>query len=177
MNPRLASYLLAGSLLLVGAGCAPSAPSESPADSAPVDTSAQVDAAKDAVADLTKTLVDDTWQKYTNSALNFSFDWPTKGRYAPRWEVKFLEDAQVKDGCLANELMTTRKVMAGDQEFCHSTGEIADNEATDYYVTKVGSRHVAIVFSKDSSGAGSDFSWDEYRAHLDQIVSTFKLAK
>lgn len=139
------------------------------------DAAAQVEAAKEAVKDAATAVIDETWSKYTNAALGFSFDWPTKGMYAPRWEVKFLNDADVKDGCYGTErTLLVRKQLAG-RDFCHAVGPDEGPLATDYYVTRVASRNVMLVFTKDSTGLGDKFSWEEYRTHLDQIVGTFKL--
>ncbi|OGL72702.1 hypothetical protein A3D72_00490 [Candidatus Uhrbacteria bacterium RIFCSPHIGHO2_02_FULL_57_19] len=147
---------------------------------------------------LTTTItIDETWQTYSNAALNFEFKWPTRGRYAPNWEVRIISegDSRMKDGCLAEGAAESRppvRVGVGGVEFCHSSyseGAAGTRVFTDHYATKNGSRYVAISFTKEGySGSALGCSFDlsvnattciqfdepAYLALLDQIVSTFR---
>jgi hypothetical protein len=143
---------------------------------------------------------DETWKKYANPALNFHFFWPTKGRYAPEWEVKFVKptDAALKDGCYTgdfNDRSSARTVRVSNTEFCHthfSDGAAGSNYLTDYFTTKMGNQYVLIQFSKHLYSAGAldckdflsgystsptscvEFKDAEYTKQLEQIISTFK---
>jgi hypothetical protein len=190
MNSRFGAPAALVALILLGAGCAASTPatpdnqpSASVADSAAAmtdvsDSETDAAAAQPAV-ELTPTLAADRegeWSTYTNAALGFSFDWPSTGKYAPRWAVDFLESAEVTDGCYQDGTNQQATVAVGDQEFCHTwtdTGE-GSASATDYYVTTIGEQSVRISFTKDSSGI-YEFDWTEYRAFLDQIIAGFQL--
>lgn len=172
---------LAAALLLVGAGCSSNAPAntdgtaEKTADVAKEAPTTEKDEAK---TPSTTVAIDDTWQPYVNKALNFEFKTPTKGRNAPRWEVTFVAEAEakIKDGCMVIDGGTAKKTTVGGTEFCHSMSAVGTT-ATDHYATKNGSRYVVITFTKVPPTGVTDFSWDEYRDHLDQIMSTFTYAK
>jgi hypothetical protein len=113
--------------------------------------------------------VDDTWQTYTSRDGSWRFQWPTKGSFAPKWEADFA--AEVKDGCYGEG--EQRRLKLGDADFCHTSGR-EGNQATDYYVVKLGDRHVRLTFTKDGT---EKFDWTGYTAYLDQVVGTFKNLK
>lgn len=139
-------------------------------------------------------VIDDTWKTYTDKAKTFEFKWPTKGRYAPTWEVKFSDS----DCAVGEDGQTGTKTIfeAGGQSFCHMSfmGAAAGTAyLTDVYTTKIDEHFVAIGFSKKVYSAGAlncDFAnqypystsastcvaFDQniYASHLDQIIGTFK---
>lgn len=123
----------------------------------------------------TSVQLDDSWKSYVNQALSFEFKWPTKGRYAPQWAVTFVSegDARIKDGCIV-EGEESKRVKVGEAEFCHSWTDGASGPK-DWYATKHDSRYAVISFTKLERAEG--FSLDEYRANLDQIISTYKSTK
>lgn len=168
------------------------------------------------VTDIKLPTIDDTWKTYTNKAETFSFQWPTKGKYAPTWSVKIVseKDLAYKDGCyygLYSPDQPNRKppvkLTVNGTEFCHAP--LGDGFAGgfgfyDTYTAKVDNQVISIAFEKIAHGAGacmdtnavckqandkgamvlsystgaySIFVEDEYLAHLDQIVGTFKTLK
>ncbi len=182
-SSKLATLALA--LILVGAGCAskPATQDAQEPSAAPTETSSgdtmDGGSAQEANVRAIDTAVetDDTWRTYVNQALGFEFMWPTAGRYAPLWEVQFVTNERLVDGCFASDLMEHRKVSVRDVVFCHSTDEASDGVLTDYYVTTIENTNAMIVFTKSAAGMGPDFSREEYRAHLNEIVSTFRSTK
>ena len=147
--------------------------------------------------------VDDTWKTYTNKGETFSFQWPTKGRMAPTWEV--LMPKTLTDGCYINaelgENFEKTTLTVGDTTFCHTSVQGAATShryLTDYYATVVDGQNVVLSFEKvlvvgdvigDGKCAGMlvlPTSTEKpclvvdpvaYAAHLDQIVGTFKSLK
>src|SRR3989344_4119268 len=132
---------------------APTSPTSTPAPTPGPPPSA---AAPSVTALTTTVTLDETWQTYSNAALNFEFKWPTRGRYAPNWEVRIISegDPRMKDGCLPEGAVETRtpvRVSAGGVEFCHSSyneGAAGTRVFTDHYATKNGGRYVTISFTK-----------------------------
>ncbi len=187
INMKNANLLavLAMALILTGAGCSSTQTSETEnteenATTPTEETTASVTGeATEGTSNqlVTSVTIDDTWQAYTNKSLGFRFNWPTKGRYAPNWDVSFLksDDANIADGCYGND--NTRRVSVGEVSFCR-TGAVTDEDklATDRYVTKHGETYVVMTFNKEKTTA-EGFDWNEYHAFLDQIVSTFKLGE
>jgi hypothetical protein len=150
--------------------------------------------------------IDETWKTYTNAAVGFSFQWPTRGRYAPEWEVKFVKegDAHVDDGCYLTEDYPRRaqdeyQLEAGGVRFCHTRYHDAGAGQVyyvDYYLGKVKNTWVLLTFTKRlANGSMFDdpkchnqtvvaygttcypYGEIEHVAHLDQIVGTFKLTE
>jgi hypothetical protein len=147
--------------------------------------------------------VDDTWKTYTNKGETFSFQWPTKGRMAPTWEV--LMPKTLIDGCFVNKDLggnyEQTKLVVGDLTFCHASFQGAATShryLMDFYATVVDGQNVVISFDKvlvvgdvigDGKCAGTlvlPTSTEKpclvvdpvaYSAHLDQIVGTFKTLK
>jgi hypothetical protein len=147
--------------------------------------------------------IDDTWKVYTNKGETFSFQWPTKGRMAPTWEV--LMPKTLTDGCYINaelgENFEKSTLTAGGLTFCHTSVQGAATShryLTDYYATVVDGQNVVISFEKvlvvgDVIGDGKctgvlvlPSSTENpclvvdptaYASHLDQIVGTFKKLK
>lgn len=160
-------------LTFLGAGCTQTPISSDPNNGSPTEPTAQDDRV------LTAAQTDETWKTYTNARLGFSFQYPTKGKYAPQWEVKvFPESAtEVWRGCYAAEGMPNdhfkRGVTKDGREFCLSHGtEGAAGSAyfNDTYSTQIGKSIAVIVFSKKAlmadvgdckKAAGQNF-WSEF---------------
>ncbi len=147
--------------------------------------------------------VDDTWKTYTNKGETFSFQWPTKGRMAPTWEV--LMPKTLTDGCYVtselNGLAEPTQLIVGNLTFCHTyygDAGMSQRYFNDYYATVVDGQNVVIAFEKhlvvgdvigDGKCAGTlvlPTSTEKpclvvdpvaYAAHLDQIVGTFTKLK
>lgn len=221
------SLALAG-LLLMGAGCGASSSTEtninvSTGAKANVNGAAAVNAGVNAnvsaganvnanvnsntnvpsgeVRDLpAATGVDATWQTYNNAALGFTFKTPTKGRYAPTWEVRFLaeNDTDVENGCYItaqNQAVEAVRLRVGDAVFCQTAtneGAAGSVYVTRHVVTKKGTRYILLAFTKRAVNAGmldcatqpesglsvsSDacipFDMAAYDAQIEQIISTF----
>ncbi|MFH0928717.1 MAG: hypothetical protein V1821_04575 [bacterium] len=204
-------------LALFGAGCGvpqstttpeqPKAPVEQPAAKPPtaaVPSTPTVPATSGEVRTLTPAMIDSTWRTYTSKALGFSMDWPTKGRYAPEWEVKIYstQDQQIKDGCYViidestGGVNSFQRVSAGGQNLCHSslrTGDYKLAVLVDAYATTVQNKVAVIHFTKSAwipSVAGIEncaeelssnekvcvpFKTTDYYNMLDGIVGTFQL--
>lgn len=170
-------------LILLGAGCAASSVRGKPPVSVPAPVPAK---SAEIPSTATTTAIDATWKTFTNKALNFSFQWPAKGRYAPTWEVTFIQDgdASIVNGCHAQpytESQPPASLAAGDQTFCHtsySDGAAGTIHLFDDYAAKIGMRYVVVHFVKAySTVAGPVFDQATYRAMLDQIVGTFRMAE
>lgn len=171
--------LLTASLLLVGGGCATRDDAKEGVPSNEVLTvegDKELGSSKnDAARPLTAATTDETWKTYTNDALGFQFMWPTKGRYAPQWEVTFAKEGSeaIEGGCRVMEGATTEMVSAGGTTFCHSGAQNGDTR-NDSYTTKMGSTYATIHFTKAKPATGAaNFSWEEHRTSLDGIVGTF----
>lgn len=146
--------------------------------------------------------IDSTWTTYRNTALGFSFQTPTKGRYAPTWEVGFLklDDAHIVDGCYvpdANPDGAPERVVtsAPVTDFCVSAS--GDAGAGNFYVirdavTRINNTYVRINFVNHVYNAGAvgctpmpesgmstsatscvPFVEAEYQAQIDTILATF----
>lgn len=144
--------------------------------------------------------IDATWKTYTNASLKFSFQYPTRGRYAPTWGVTFVktDDAKMQDGCYqgaGSPRQNTGTLFVGDKKFCvtrYEEGAAGQRYLTDYYATEHKGTIVLITFSKQFTN-GDNFE-DEachgklvvasgntctpvdvgvYNATLDQVVGTF----
>jgi hypothetical protein len=139
-------------------------------------------------------VIDETWRTYASKQNDFSFKWPTRGRYAPTWDVQFAD----QDCDAAADGRTKTTLAVGGFSFCHMSWKDAAAGTTylnDVYTTKVGSHFVVISFLKKAYSAGAlncsfaneypfstsaqtciKFEEPAYYAHLDQIVGTFKNA-
>lgn len=146
-------------------------------------------------------VIDATWKTYNNAANKFSFQYPTRGRYAPEWNVTILNpgDERLNDGCVKPEA-ETRAVpgpfVVGDTSFCivrEVDAGAGQRVFTDSFTAPRGDKIIRITFSKRlangdlfedetchgktviSSGT-SCILFDEalYRAHLNQIVATYR---
>ena len=72
----------------------------------------------------------------------------------------------------------TSSASVGETVFCHTSSDTEDaTTATDHYTTMLNDQNVKVTFTKDSTGFGDTFSWEEYRLHLDQTMSTFELSE
>lgn len=176
-------------------------PTPAPTDTAPTtkpDTSMSPDRDVD---EKELPVIDGTWKTYTNAAYKFSFQYPTKGRYAPEWNVSILSqgDARLADGCKKpeGELRTTSgPFVVSDTSFCvvrEVDAGAGQRYYTDSFTAPLGDKFVQISFSKrlangdlfeDESCHGKTvissgttcILFDEalYRAHLNQIVATYR---
>ncbi len=171
-------------IALFGAGCAATTPSPTPEQTGqvqrsatdqkttPSTTASEATATEPSMDNTTHASdtamaapgVDDTWQTYTSRSGDFSFKWPTKGSYAPTWEVTLLNasDPELKDGCdtgkdipLKNaEQITTDAGVT----FCHTSqneGAAGSAYYTDAFTTKVGDSYAVITLTKHVSSAGA----------------------
>lgn len=124
--------------------------------------------------------IDATWKTYTNASLKFSFQYPTRGRYAPTWGVTFVktDDAKMQDGCYqgaGNPRQNAGTLFVGDKKFCvtrYEEGAAGQRYLTDYYAVEHKGTVVLIAFSKQVT-SDSNFDIGVYNATLDQIVGTF----
>ena len=118
---------------------------------------------------------DATWKLYTNKALGYSVNTPTKGRYAPNWEMKYVDqsDPYMINGCYFTPINPTKKNEAdGDKavgdnvvvpdgtKFCHTRNENGEegsiflanqsgvNFVIDDYATVLGNKFIVIEFTK-----------------------------
>lgn len=226
MNTNLSKFAATASILaLLGAGCGSSTPvvetkpiippatvvPAKPVDSKPADTTtpppvtppiSDTSLSPDRVVDPKELpIIDASWKTYSNTALNFSFQYPTKGRYAPEWTVEMMQstDARLNGGCInpgANGRAANSSLVVGDSTFCVVRAVDAgagQRFYTDSYTVPRSERIVLITFTKRlangdmfedvachgktviSSGT-TCIPFDEalYRAHLNQIVSTYR---
>lgn len=155
-------------LLTMGAGCV--LPQSDPVrpDIAPPQTtlpfSQQPPAADEPIAPQSEVMLpattDETWKLYTSKAFGFTIFMPTKGLYAPQWEVKIvsLDDPHVNNGCYfyqtdaQGQMTVTAPVITQDGvAFCLTSAddsgagqryEIAD------FSTIIENKMVVIEFSK-----------------------------
>jgi hypothetical protein len=119
-------------------------------------------------ANITLPVIDDTWKTYTNKSSEFSFQWPTKGRYAPTWDASYAET----DPCTEGET----KILNGNT-FCHQMSAFRSDDLilTHIYTIPFGKKFIVITFTKKAAQAGFDEA--TFDAHLDQIMSTFAFKK
>ncbi len=147
---------------------------------------------------------DGTWKTYENARVGFSFQYPTKGTYAPEWEVKVfdqnakeVQDCYYVDGASLDGVKNART--ADGRHFCTvhvSEGAAGSAYFTDAYATKVGNSVAVILFTKKAIMADIGdckkapgqkywsqyatpqscihFSEEEYEKTLDGIAGTFK---
>jgi len=192
-------------VVLFGAGCGaapktesvPSAPepvaANTPAETTPT-TPATTPNEELVVAGETRALtaadVTDTWETYTSKSLGFSFDWPTKGRYAPEWEVKHYQSdsSDISNGCVKGrsfDLSQISRASVGTTVFCVNrqvVGVDAHCSAfSDTYATPFGKTIIAIEFDREIciEQVPAPMTLAEYEKNywttLDSIVGTFKL--
>lgn len=206
-------------LMLLGAGCgdAPETPAaNAPGTDAPVtadrppvdvpvtDVPPAMPPGQEVRALPAATGVDETWETYTNRALGFTFRAPTRGRYAPTWEVTFVAegDAAIVDGCYqdgAREDRTSERLSTDGVTFCRSfsrEGAAGSVFLTQHVVTKMGPRYAHLAFTKKATNAGMlecptppasglsvsseacvPFALDEFDAQIEAIIATFRLVE
>ena len=172
-------------------------PTETPAE--PATSSAPAESSKDRTSELP--VIDATWKTYTNSALKFSFQWPTRGRYAPEWDVSVYrpEDARLVGNCSkpeAAERLPNGSLTVGDAVFCvvHEVDAGAGQRVfIDTYTAPRAEYIIKVRFMKRLANgdlfddpackgkavisAGTScipFDDELYRAHLNQIISTYR---
>jgi len=176
-------YALAGAvgiLILAGVGCS-SGPTNQPVVPTTPPTTSKIKLSQPAVTPTSPTTrtettavtlptIDDTWKTYANNALGFSFQWPTKGRYAPTWDVTFVKEEETD--CIP---VTLNGIV-----FCHaSASETAADKTilSDRYTTQKDNQYVLVSFEKTYLTANAQFDVAAYHQFLDQIMSTFKYAE
>lgn len=183
MNARfLAVPALA--LAFLGAGCTPPAP----INGVPV-----TDAGPQDGRTLTAAQTDATWETYQNARLGFSFQYPTKGKYAPEWEVEVggssscLESQDV--GHTAEDtsfcVIGTREGAAGSTYFTHTYRTILKETSVSIIFTK---KAIMADIGDCKKAPGQNywsqyatpqscipFSEEEYKKTLDGIVGTFNV--
>ncbi len=219
MHMRTSLPAAIAALLLIGAGCgaAPETPAaDAPGANAPV--SANRPPVNAPVTDAPPATppnqgvralpaaagVDATWQTYENEALGFTFQAPTRGRYAPTWEVTFVAegDSAIVDGCYrqgASEDRSPERLSANGLTFCRSffrEGAAGSVYMTQHVVTKMGPRYAHLAFTKKAANAGMldcatppasglsvsseacvPFDLDEFDAQIEMIIATFRLVE
>jgi|SRR3989339_1453 len=111
---------------------------------------------------LVATETDASWKTYISPSLGFTMMTPTKGRYAPTWEMKSfnLSDSHVSNGCYYKSDNTTEGGSFGitqDQiKFCQTSTEdngAGQHDVIDDYATTIGTRVVVIEFTKSTVSA------------------------
>lgn len=148
--------------------------------------------------------IDDTWGSYTNRAGTFSFRYPTRGRYAPEWEVSYIaaDDTNLSGDCYTgngSSRGTQSTLSVNGTSFCHTKTDdpgAGQHYYSDYYLANVAGTRVLFTFTKhlvngdmydDVSchgkivlSVGDSFcaQFDEaiYEATLDQSMNTFTVA-
>jgi|GEM_PF-1982671 len=145
--------------------------------------------------------IDASWKTYTSPSLKFSFLYPLRGRYAPEWSVSVLnpEDPNLDNGCYkpeADERAGQTQLVVGETVFCitrEMDAGAGQRLLTDSYTFPRIDKIVRVAFTKRlalgdlfdderchgnlviSSGTTCTV-FDEalYRAHLDQIMKTYR---
>jgi len=129
---------------------------------------------------------DATWVLYTNKALGYTINTPTKGSYVPTWEMKYVDqsDLHMIDGCYFHTIPTSKfekniyTALAPDgTKFCHTKNEFGDPPSlfvVDDYATVFGNKFIVIEFTKITTDA-SAFNASEYQNILDGIMGTFNM--
>lgn len=196
MNRNIFFFLaLAIPLLTMGAGCTSLSttvvvPTVSTSDSSLAPTTSPVTVAPTTSSDGTRTLVtsepDVTWVLYTNKALGYTVNTPTKGGNTPTWKMKYVDqsDPHMINGCYFNTNPTTKNKAVSDTvvvpdgtTFCHSNNKFGDSPSffvVDDYATVAGKKFIVIEFTKVTTGA-SAFDTADYQKTLDGIMGTFQL--
>lgn len=182
MNKYLKMLFVLSAVALLGQGCFGATETPPPANKAPVPTPSQPTTTPPTPTPSTPTttpstpptptaptstsgyqipLKDDTWKTYTNNSLQFAFDWPTKGRYAPEWEVKFYgasDSTNINNGCfVGGEAMDPTKrtsLTVGEQVFCRTEGigvATGSQYHSQYYTTQIKNTYVVVSFVKRST--------------------------
>lgn len=175
-------------------GTKPADTGTTPTPSTGTDPDRQVDAKELPV-------IDGTWKTYSNSTYKFSFQYPTRGRYAPEWNVSVLrsDDERLDGNCLKQDVeprSSNGSLTVGDNKFCIVRGVDAgagQRYYSDVFTVPLGDRIIMVTFTKRlangdlfedeachgkvviSSGT-SCILFDEalYRAHLNQIIETYR---
>jgi len=146
--------------------------------------------------------IDDTWQTYSSKTINVEFRWPTKGSYAPEWEVTFVKDGDstIANGCYTgtgeSSSAPNHFTNANGIEFCQTSygeGAAGNYYLSDYFATKKGSQYILITIKKHLYSSGNldcsfkneypystngttciAFKQAEYNAVLNTMISTYK---
>jgi len=173
-------------------------------DSNPKVTQKNIATGSRAVSAVSSTIAaDGTWQMYTSKTLGFTFRWPTRGSYAPTWEVKLLKasNREIKNGCDIGKNLPLKKpeqiTTRSGVTFCHTSA--VDAGAGQFYFVDAFATHidgtiVVITLTKHVVNAGilgcsftknypystsgarcNPFQADKYRAEYMTILSTFNL--
>jgi hypothetical protein len=218
---RYVFFLLAAALVSLGAGCLPGGDTadnrlpESPQrevspvpDKTPSIPREEPDAMENDLDDAEPAAelspIDDTWNTYENEATGFTFLWPTRGRYAPEWEVSFIadDDSRTSEGCLFDDNRHNRtrdilNIAVDGIELCHTRfveGAAGSIYYIDYYLGELKGTNVLFTFTKRLANGDNfeneschgktvlamgdscvPFDDEVYRAHLDQIMATLSV--
>lgn len=130
---------------------------------------------------------------YANKALGYTVNTPTKGKYAPTWEMKYVDqsdshisrDSIEGGGCYfihinptpSNEFVGDTVRALDGTKFCHTKSEFGDPPSffvIDDYATAVGESFIVIEFTKVTTNA-SVFVASDYQTTLDGIMGTFQM--
>lgn len=140
------------------------------------------------------------WQTYQNKTLNFQFQYPLRGKFAPQFEVKLLPltSRDIQNDCYAvtaTQGTGPDTLQVNGTTFCRTNvleGAAGSTINQDYWVTKSDKWYAVITFSKkyltdpriqggcEEGGADvgkprcAPFDVAGYRAHLADIMSTFR---
>ena len=188
-------------LLTMGAGCTPLSTTTPVSQPVTVQTTSTPDSSltpTDSLASVShtpssdgeRTIVaaepDETWVLYTNKALGYSVNTPTKGGNTPTWEMKYVDqsDPHIINGCYYYLNPTPKNPPQGDivvvsdgTKFCHTKIELGDSPSifiVDEYATIVGKKIIVIEFKKGITDA-SVFVASDYQKTLDGIMGTFQM--
>lgn len=194
-------FTLAIPLLTMGAGCASLStttpvsqpvivPTTSTSDSSLTPNTSPVTVAPTPSSDGARALVaaepDATWVLYTNKALGYTVNTPTKGKYTPTWEMKYVDqsDSHIINGCYfninptpKNEAVSDTVVVPDGTKFCHIKSEFGDSPSlfvVDGYTTVLGKKFIVIEFTKVATEVNA-FVDSDYQKTLDGIMGTFQM--
>lgn len=210
----IASFTLM--LAAVGAGCASDDATTPPESTPPAATSTMPnqpssptssDSGTPVIPDSSATSVNpgsvDTtgWETYTNATIGYSFQYPTKGTFAPEFNVQTLPNTHpfIKDGCYDNgdlgPMAQTDRVAIGGETFCRTRtleGAAGSTYNNEYWVTSRGNWSSVIIFTKryvtdpriigGCEDGGADvgtakcrgFDLQGYQHFIEQIMSTLR---
>lgn len=182
-------------LLIMGAGCTSSStttpvivPTDSTSDSSSTPITSTDNKTPITQSDGTRILVaaetDETWVLYANKALGYTVNTPTKGKYTPTWEMKYVDqsDSHIINGCYfeinptsKNEAVSDTVVVTDGTKFCHTKSEFGDSPSlfvVDGYTTVIGNKFIVIKFTKVATEVNA-FVGSDYQKTLDGIMGTF----
>lgn len=188
-------------VLTMGAGCASlstttpvtqpvTVPTTSTPDSSLTPTTSPITVVPTPSTDGARALVaaepDATWVLYTNKALGYTVNTPTKGKYTPTWKMKYVDqsDSHIINGCYfninptsKNEAVSDTVVVPDGTKFCHIKSEFGDSPSlfvVDGYTTVLGKKFIVIEFTIVATEV-NEFVDSDYQKTLDGIMGTFQM--